>query len=122
MASAGEIITFHVLFLDGLNARMEVDSATIEIFTFDHEGERYDLVEEGTEMTAVEDDLGRYAYQYVIPADYNLGSRIYALMQAVDPASGITIWVEDVADVYEAGAGPGGAGSGGGGMTARFVK
>ena len=118
MASAGEKVTFHVLFLDALNERVAVGNATIEIFTFDADGERVDLVDAGTEMLAVEDDLGRYSYTYPIDAGYDLGSRIYALMQGTDPDSGFTVLVEDISDVYELGAG---GASAGGGMTARFI-
>ena len=119
MASAGENITFHVLFLDGLNARVTVDDPTIEIFTFDSDGTRVDLVDAGTEMSLVEGETGRYSYTYPIPGDYTLGSRIYALMQATDPGSGLTILVEDSSDVYEADAGPN---VGRGYMTSRFIK
>ena len=119
MASAGEKVTFHVLFLDGLNAPIEVDDATIEIFTFDADGDRVDLVDVGTEMDSVEDDLGRYSYTYTIAQDYDLGSRIYALMQATDPGSGFPILVEDVSDVYEADNTPAGSVLG---LTSRFIK
>jgi len=119
MASAGEIVTFHVLFLDGLNNRIIVPDPTIEIFTFNQDGDRVDLVVAGTEMTEVGGDAGRYAYTYTIPSDYTLDSRIYALMQATDPESGFTILVEDSSDVYEADAGPN---VGRGRMTSRFIK
>ena len=120
MASAGENITFHVLFLDGTNARVDVDDPTVEIFTFDSDGSRVDLVDAGTDMVAVDGEDGRYSYTYPIPGDYTLGSRIYALMQATDPGSGLTIMVEDSSDVYEADAGAGvGRGQG---MSSRFIK
>ena len=119
MASAGEKVTFHVLFLDALNERVAVEDATIEVFTFDEDGERVDLVDAGTVMSTVEDDVGRYSYTYLIDAGYNLGSRIYALMQGTDPDSGFTVLVEDISDVYELGSGGAGAAAG---MTARFIK
>ena len=121
MASAGENITFHVLFLDGLNNRIAVADPTIELFSFDEAGDRVNLVGPGADMAAVEGDAGRYSYTYLIPGDYALGSRIYALMQATDPESGLTIMVEDSSDVYEAGVG-GGVGAPARVMTARFIK
>lgn len=119
MAQAGEKVTFHVLFLDGLNRRMDVADPTIEVFTFDENGVRVDLVESGTDMLAVDDDSGRFSFTYPIPLDYNLGSRIYALMQATDPGSGLTILVEDSSDVYETGSSFGGSSRR---MTSKFIK
>ena len=117
MASAGENVTFHVLFLDGVNNRVVVADPTLEIFTFIEDGSRIDLVEAGTEMNAGADEEGRYSYTYEIPGDYNYGSRIYALMKGTDPLSGFTIIVEDMADVYEQGA-FGSTRT----MTSRFIK
>ena len=117
MASAGEKITFHVLFMDGLNNRVAVINPSLEIFSFDANGERVTLVESGTPMEEVENDFGRYSFTYQIPLSYDLGSRIYALMQGTDPATEFTIFVEDNADVYEDGA-MGGSRN----MTARFIK
>ena len=117
MASAGEKITFHVLFMDAANNRVAVIDPSLEIFSFDANGDRVTLVAAGTPMEEVEDDFGRYSYTYQIPLSYDYGSRIYALMQGTDPATEFTIFVEDNADVYEDG-----ALNGSRNMTSRFIK
>ena len=67
MAQAGDIYTFTALFLDGLNTPIVVNNPTIEVFAFDAEGNKVDLVPSGTPMLSIEDEVGRYYYTYPIP-------------------------------------------------------
>ena len=72
MAQAGDIYTFTALFLDGLNTPIVVNNPTIEVFAFDSEGNKIDLVPSGTPMVSVVAEVGRYYYTYPISSSCNL--------------------------------------------------
>lgn len=116
MAQVGDTYTFTVAFFDGFNTPLIVPDPAIEIFSFDTNGTKVVLVQAGTEMVAVEDDVGRYAYTYQIDLAYSLAPTIFAMMSGTDPESASPIIVEEQLHLVS------GSGSGGNQMVARFVK
>ena len=95
MAQAGDIYTFTALFLDGLNTPIVVGDPTIEIFAFDTESVKVELVAAGTPMTAIEAEEGRYYYTYPIPADYSYAPTLFAIMKGIQPLTAFTILIEE---------------------------
>lgn len=118
MAQAGDIYTFTALFLDGLNNAIVVADPSIEIFAFDTEGVKVELVAAGTAMQSIEDEVGRYYYTYPISVDYGYAPTIFALMRGTHQESGFPILIEEQLHIIQAGGGS----SSGQGMISRFVK
>lgn len=119
MAQAGDIYTFTALFLNGLNTPIVVNDPTIEIFAFDSEGTKVELVAAGTPMTSVETEAGRYFYTYPIPIDYSLAPTLFAIMQGVEPLTLFNILIEEQLHVIPQG---GGGDSACPKMISQFVK
>ena len=117
MAQAGDIYTFTGLFLDGLNNAIVVPDPSIEIFAFDEEGVKVELVAAGTEMLGVDGEVGRYYYTYPISINYSYAPTIFAIMRGTHEESGFPIIIEEQLHII---------GSGGGNgcqkMISRFVK
>ena len=105
MAQAGDIYTFTALFLDGLNTPIVVNNPTIEVFAFDAEGNKVDLVPSGTPMLSIEDEVGRYYYTYPIPSGYSYAPTLFAIMQGVEPLTLFNILIEEQLDVIAIGGG-----------------
>ena len=105
MAQAGDIYTFTALFLDGLNTPIVVNDPSIEIFAFDSEGTKIELVPSGTPMNLVETEVGRYFYTYPIPLDYSYAPTIFAIMQGVEPLTLFNILIEEQLHVTPIGGG-----------------
>jgi len=117
MAQAGDTYTFTVAFFDGFNDPIIVNDPSIEIFSFDTNGTKVVLVNEGTAMASVDGDIGRYKYTYQIDLGYSLAPTIFAMMSGTDPESASPIIVEEQLHLVS-----GGSGSGGNQMVARFIK
>ena len=101
MAQPGDIYTFTALFMDGMNNPIEVENPNIEVFAFDIEGVKTPLVAEGTGMTAIEAEVGRYYYTYPIPVDYNYAPTLFAIMRGTQIGSGFQIVIEEQLDIID---------------------
>lgn len=109
----GTTFTFQVLFVDGQNVPIAVDSPTIQVFKFSSGGVKQVLVD-SVAMTAVPDDTGRYTYPFLISTLLPDGDILYAEMSGVDPGTEVRLLAEQEVTVIATG--------GSGGMTSRFVK
>lgn len=112
----GQPFTFTVLFTDSSGVATDVTGPTIEVFTYNSNGQKVELVAPGTTLPkSVPLEPGRYAYLYCLPTTLTADQQVYAIMQGVEPSSTINIVVEQQVDLFNAG------GTAGTGIRASFV-
>lgn len=101
----GQPFTFTVLFLDADGDPIVPTSVTIEAFYFDNLGAKQVFVTDGTVMTAVAGDAGRYVHTADLPAAMVASYQVYGVMIGVDPLTGNDIVVEQEVDLFDSGSG-----------------
>ena len=101
----GQPFTFTVLFLDADGDPIVPTSVTIEAFYFDNLGAKQVFVTDGTAMTAVAGDAGRYVHTADLPAAMLASYQVYGVMVGVDPLTGNDIVVEQEVDLFDSGSG-----------------
>jgi hypothetical protein len=97
----GQPFTFTVLFLDADGNSITPTSVTMEAFYFDNLGVKQVFVAEGTAMTAVVGDAGRYVHTVNLPSEMTPAYQVYGVMIGVDPATGNDIVVEQEVDLAD---------------------
>ncbi len=101
----GQPFTFTVLFLDADGNSITPTSVTMEAFYFDNLGVKQVFVAEGTAMTAVAGDTGRYVHTADLPSEMTSAYQVYGVMIGVDPTTGNDIVVEQEVDLFDSGSG-----------------
>ena len=101
----GQPFTFTVLFLDADGNSITPTSVTMEAFYFDNLGVKQVFVAEGTAMTAVVGDAGRYVHTADLPSEMTSAYQVYGVMIGVDPTTGNDIVVEQEVDLFDSGSG-----------------
>lgn len=117
-AVIGKNFTFQVLFLDEMNDPVVANNPIINIFYYDIQGVRQNLVTNAALSPAVPAEAGRYIYVYSIPLNLMDGDNIHAEMQGTDPGTGLRMITEMVVVAISPSRGSGGLG----GLRSRFIK
>lgn len=92
--------TFSVLFVDANGAPIvPLGVATIEVFYFDSDGAKQELLAPGTPMSTVLGDPGRYVRTLTIPTSLNSTLQLYGLMRAIEPGTGVELLDEQSVDL-----------------------
>ena len=96
----GEKYTFTSLFLrDG--SPTNVNSPSLEVFTFNANGQKVSLVPAGTTLpSSLPAETGRYAYTLTLPSTLEATQQVYAVLQGVDPVTADTLVQEVSVDLF----------------------
>lgn len=96
----GYPFVFSILFVDvDGNPLVPLNGATIEVFYFDANGMKHDLLAPGTPMSIVPGDTGRYIKTITIPTSLDSTIQLYGLMRAIDPGTGTELMDEQSVDL-----------------------
>jgi len=120
-AVIGHPFTFQVLFVNGLNVPIVVNTPTISVFTFSGTGVKQYEVNAQPMLSVVPAEVGRYTYTYTLPLTITGGEAIYAEMTGIDPVTFTLLRTEqELSAIF--GGDEDGCGGGCCGLTARFVQ
>ena len=118
-AVIGHPFTFQVLFVNGANVPIVVNSPTLSVFTFSGTGVKQYLLNGQALGAVVPPEVGRYTHTYTIPTTLTDGEPIYAEMTGVDPVTTMLLRTEqELTAVSSSRAG----GECCCGLTARFIR
>ena len=117
-AIIGKPYVFQVLFLDG-DAQPFLEAVpTIEVFSFNSEGEKVTYIDD-VAMTASENEAGRYIYVFDVASDFSDGDIIYGQVRAINPFNDEVILGELIVNLASSSSSSSGSVSG---LRAQFVK
>jgi hypothetical protein len=80
--------TATMLFLDGVGVPVDVPDAAADVFYFTSTGSRIWILPQGSAMTKVLPETGRYKVSFDAPADV---PTVYATMYGTDPTTGVRL-------------------------------
>ena len=109
---------FQALYLDADADPFLEDIPTIDVFSFDSDGDKVTYVDDA-EMTASEDEVGRYTYVFDVGSDFSDGDVVYGQIRAVDPLSDEILLIESTLNLASISSV---SSSSAAGLRAQFVK
>lgn len=97
----GYVFNFTALFLDSNgDVATLTGTPTIEVFYFDDDGDKTNVVATSTAMTAT-GESGRWVYSYTVGSAVEVHYTLYGVMRGTDSTSGETYVHTQEVDIYE---------------------